>query len=72
MAKRTFVQYIDDYDGKEIAEEDVRKISISFNGTDFALEVSAANEEKIAAKINPILAKARRVGGRRRPTSGKR
>ena len=72
MAKRTLIQYIDDYDGKEIAEEDVHRLSISFNGTDYALEVSEANAEKIAARLKPILAKAERVGGRRRPASGKR
>lgn len=66
MARKLML--IDDLDG-ELAEGTVR---LGYNGTDYEIELSAANREKLEAALEPYISNGRRVIKRRakRSTNG--
>lgn len=67
MARKTFVELIDDVDGSK-AEETV---SFSLDGVAYEIDLSDQNAEKLREEIGNWTARARRVAGRRiRGTGG--
>ncbi|MBK0332972.1 Lsr2 family protein [Brachybacterium halotolerans subsp. kimchii] len=61
MARKTFVELIDDVDGSK-AEETV---SFSLDGVAYEIDLSDENAEKLRAEIGEWVTRARRVAGRR-------
>lgn len=67
MARKTFVELIDDVDGSK-AEETV---SFSLDGVAYEIDLSDENAEKLREEIGEWVSRARRVAGRRiRGTGG--
>ena len=66
MGTRTTVTTFDDLDG---STDDVKTISLSFDGTSVQLDLGEANYDKLAKAVQPYLKAGRktaRPGGRRR------
>lgn len=69
MATVTRIEFIDDIDGKPLDVEDVNVVAWSWLGVDYEFETSTANLDRIEVGRVPLanlLAKSRRIGGRRR------
>ena len=61
MARKTYVELIDDIDGEK-AEETV---SFALDGVAYEIDLSAENAQKLRDELSVWTEKARRVGGRR-------
>ncbi|MCL6421822.1 Lsr2 family protein [Brachybacterium sp. JHP9] len=66
MARKTFVELIDDLDGSK-AEESV---SFSLDGVAYEIDLSAENAERLRSDIGEWVGKARRVAGRKTRGTG--
>lgn len=68
MAKQVIIKMVDDLDGKSVAEETVE---YSLDGTNYEIDLSSKNAEKLRKEIGVWIESSRKVGGRfkgRRPT----
>ena len=61
MARKTYVELIDDINGDK-AEETV---SFALDGVAYEIDLTAENAEKLREELSGWVGKARRVGGRR-------
>jgi hypothetical protein len=61
MARKTYVELIDDINGEK-AEETV---SFALDGVAYEIDLTAENAQKLRDELNTWAEKARRVGGRR-------
>lgn len=61
MARKTFVELIDDLSGEKADET----VNFALDGVAYEIDLSAENAEKIREEIGSWVEKARRVGGRR-------
>jgi hypothetical protein len=68
MARKTYVELIDDIDGSQ-AEESV---SFSLDGIEYEIDLSEENARKLRADIGEWTGNARRVAGRRIRGTGNR
>jgi hypothetical protein len=62
MAQRVEIQFIDDIDGTK-ADGTVR---FGIDGTQYEIDLSAANADKLASALSPYIEAGRRVNGSRR------
>lgn len=58
MARTVKVFVVDDIDGSEQAET----VEFAFDGSSYSIDLSSANKERLAAALEPFIAKATRVG----------
>lgn len=68
MATVTRVQFTDDIDGKALDVEDLNTVAWTWLGVDYEFETSTANLDRIEhgrVSMAVLLAKSRRVGGRK-------
>ena len=74
MAERIVRQLIDDIDGTEISEGKGERVEFSFRGTDYQIDLTAANAAKLDKALKPYIdaaAKVRAAGrGRRAKANG--
>lgn len=68
MARRVVMKVTDDIDGSEL-EVGKPPTTFSLNGTDYEIDLSAANAEKLTATLDPYIAGARRVAAKRQRRS---
>ncbi|MGY5763626.1 histone-like nucleoid-structuring protein Lsr2 [Brachybacterium sp. DNPG3] len=61
MARKTFVELIDDINGEKADET----VSFALDGVAYEIDLSEANALALRAEISEWAGKARRVGGRR-------
>lgn len=67
MARIVQVVHTDDLDGTEGA----KPVEFSIGGDAYTIDLSAENEAKFRALLEPYIAKAERVGRRRSSTAGR-
>jgi hypothetical protein len=67
MAKKTrvLVTIIDDLDGTEIAEDEAHEVFFGYKGSQYRLDLSKANADKLDKLINPYIAAAERISSAR-------
>ena len=65
MAKRTVVEIFDDIDGTPL-EEEGETISFALDGVEYTIDLNKKNARDFRKKIEPYVAHATRVGGRKR------
>jgi hypothetical protein len=63
MAKKKVVRLVDDLDGNAASES----VEFSFDGVDYAIDLSAVNARRLRDSLAAYVAKATRLSGRRRP-----
>jgi hypothetical protein len=68
VAQKVQTLYVDDIDGSE-AEGTVR---FALDGTDYEIDLSAAHSQALRNSLQTFIAHARKVGGARRTTRGRR
>ncbi|WP_193106221.1 Lsr2 family protein [Brachybacterium sp. FME24] len=69
MARKTYVELVDDLDGDKAVET----VSFAVDGVAYEIDLSEDNAQKLREDFGSWVRKARRVGGRRsRGTSGAR
>ncbi|HZQ32181.1 MAG TPA: Lsr2 family protein [Mycobacterium sp.] len=61
MVERTVVQIFDDLDGSEIAEGEGEEIEFAYRGTEYRLDLSRANVQKLESVLAPYIAAARTI-----------
>lgn len=61
MARKTYVELIDDLSGDKAAET----VSFALDGVAYEIDLSEANASKLREELGTWVEKARRVGGRR-------
>lgn len=61
MARKTFVELIDDIDGGKAAET----VSFALDGVAYEIDLTEDNAAKLRGELGTWVEKARRVGGRR-------
>ena len=61
MARKTFVELIDDLSGEKADET----VNFALDGVAYEIDLSAENAEKFREELGSWVEKARRVGGRR-------
>lgn len=69
MATVTRLEFTDDLDGKALDVDDINTVSWSWLGVDYEFDTSTTNLDRIETgrvPISTLLAKSRRVGGRKR------
>lgn len=69
MAKRTVTILVDDIDGTEIAAGAGGSVKFSVGASQYEIDLSSANQERLAAALAPFTASARRIAGPRRRTN---
>jgi hypothetical protein len=72
MAQKTIVVRTDDFDGKELAQGEGQTINISLDGTDYEIDLSDKNAQRLRDDFGKWLDKARKVSrgrGRGRASS---
>lgn len=75
MATVTRFEFTDDIDGKALDVDDLNIVTWSWLGVDYEFETSTANLDRIEngrLPMSTLLAKSRRIGGRKRAPSHKR
>lgn len=68
MAQKVVVELVDDLDGGEASST----VTFGIDGKTFEIDLSDKNEAKLRKALEPFLAKARRGGGRAKPSSIKK
>lgn len=66
MAKKTFVQLVDDFTGEEIADGAGRSIRFAFDGAEYEIDLSTEHVDEFSALLEPYVQASRRVAGRRK------
>ncbi|MFC0674786.1 histone-like nucleoid-structuring protein Lsr2 [Brachybacterium hainanense] len=66
MAKKTFVELVDDLDGTTATGT----VSFGLDGVEYEIDLSDENAEKLRSALGEWTAKARRTGGRRARGTG--
>ncbi|PYE13554.1 Lsr2 protein [Williamsia limnetica] len=75
MATVTRLEFTDDLDGKALDVDDINTVSWSWLGVDYEFDTSTTNLDRIETgrvPISTLLAKSRRVGGRKRSPGHKK
>lgn len=73
MAERIVRQLIDDIDGTEITDGGGERIEFAFRGTNYQIDLTAANAAKLDKALKPYIDAAMRLRGtrgRRQTTNG--
>ena len=63
MASKTVVTLVDDLDG---SADDVNTVELTFEGVQYEVDLSAANQQALSDALARYLDAARKTGGRRR------
>lgn len=66
MAKKTFVQLVDDFSGESISDGAGRTIQFAFDGAEYEIDLSSSHIDEFSTVLEPYVHAARRVGGRRK------
>ncbi|QNE45468.1 Lsr2 family protein (plasmid) [Frigoribacterium sp. NBH87] len=74
MAKKTFVQFVDDLDGAALTDGDGKTVTFALEGVSYEIDLSQAHVNALTEALAPYVAAGRKTGGRRktgRASSGK-
>lgn len=66
MAKKTFVQLVDDFSGESIADGEGRTVRFAFDGAEYEIDLNNAHVEEFSSALEPYVRASRRVSGRRK------
>jgi len=72
MAQRTTVQLIDDITGEAITDGNGRTITFAVDGVEYEIDLAEQQANKFAEALETYVAHARKVGGRRAPSTPNR
>ena len=64
MAQRIVVQFVDDLDGTPLSDGAGGTVSFGLDGTNYEVDLSNANAERLRSALAEFVAVARKVGGR--------
>lgn len=64
MAKKTFVQLVDDFTGEPIADGEGRTVRFSFDGADYEIDLSNDSIDDMTRAFEEYVRASRRVSGR--------
>jgi len=65
VARKTFVQLVDDLDGTTISDGKGETVSFALDGKDYEIDLSDKNAAKLRDSLARYVAAARKVGGGR-------
>jgi hypothetical protein len=65
MAQKVTVQLVDDLDNSEITEGKGRTVQFGFDGSDYEIDLSNDNADKLRDALSDYIAAARKTTGRR-------
>jgi hypothetical protein len=68
---RTIVNLIDDMDGTVLPEGEGQTVSFTWLGVEYEIDLSDLHAEQLATMMGPVIAAARRVGGKAKPSRAK-
>lgn len=66
MAKKTYVQLVDDFTGDSIADGAGRTVRFAFDGAEYEIDLSNENIEQFTSDIERYVRASRRTSGRRK------
>ncbi|WP_206445723.1 histone-like nucleoid-structuring protein Lsr2 [Agrococcus sp. KRD186] len=66
MAKKTFVQLVDDFSGESIADGTGRTVRFAFDGAEYEIDLSNEHVEEFSNVLERYVRASRRVSGRRK------
>ncbi|WP_295626482.1 Lsr2 family protein [uncultured Corynebacterium sp.] len=58
MARKEFIQYIDDLDGTPLKDDEVKVVRFGYKGRNYHLDLSESNAEKFDELLRPYVEKA--------------
>lgn len=68
--KKTIVEFIDDIDGTRIENGQGGTVTFALEGASYEIDLTAKNKKELLARLEPYIAKARKVGGSTRRSQG--
>ncbi|WP_413316654.1 Lsr2 family protein [Agrococcus sp. 1P02AA] len=66
MAKKTFVQLVDDFSGDSISDGEGRTVRFAFDGAEYEIDLTNEHVEEFSSVLERYVHASRRVSGRRR------
>lgn len=66
MAKKTFVQLVDDFSGESISDGAGRTVRFAFDGAEYEIDLTNENAEEFSNVLERYVRASRRVSGRRK------
>lgn len=66
MAKKTFVQLVDDFSGESISDGEGRTLRFAFDGAEYEIDLSNDHIEEFSNALERYVRASRRVSGRRK------
>lgn len=66
MAKKTFVQLVDDFSGDSIADGEGRTVRFAFDGAEYEIDLTNEHVEEFSTVLERYVRASRRVSGRRK------
>lgn len=66
MAKKTFVQLVDDFSGESISDGAGRTVRFAFDGAEYEIDLTNENAEEFSNVLERYIRASRRVSGRRK------
>lgn len=66
MAKKTFVQLVDDFSGDSISDGEGRTVRFAFDGAEYEIDLSNEHVEEFSNVLERYVRASRRVSGRRK------
>lgn len=66
MAKKTFVQLVDDFSGASIEDGDGRTVRFAFDGAEYEIDLTNEHAEEFSNVLERYVRASRRVSGRRK------
>jgi hypothetical protein len=70
MAQKVTVQLVDDLDQSPISEGEGRTVQFGFDGSDYEIDLSNDNADKLRDALSDYIAAARKTAGRRSGATG--
>ncbi len=70
MAKKTFVQLVDDFSGESISDGEGRTVRFAFDGAEYEIDLSNEHIEELSNTLERYVRASRRVSGRRKTNGG--
>lgn len=64
MAQRIVVQFVDDLDGTQLSDGAGGTVTFGLDGTNYEVDLSNANAERLRSALAEFIAAGRKVGGR--------
>ncbi|GEK79684.1 histone-like nucleoid-structuring protein Lsr2 [Agrococcus baldri] len=66
MAKKTFVQLVDDFSGESISDGEGRTVRFAFDGAEYEIDLTNEHVEEFSDVLERYVRASRRVSGRRK------